>query len=382
MSSPQSGDTSPHGNEKGNAAHRFTAEINKLPKVSDHAKAIHQFVSHHIQDEEVNASLILEQLDKRKRSILRKTKGWMGPLVKETLDNLVTEVQQFTAKGVEEKGEGSDLSSPTESPGLDAWLILSQKCRDHKGLMAQILEKVATKTKGLINRDIQIVREYQMQSLSHLPEESEEFKNLEVRLAGAIREPISRLLHLQDEMNLIKPRLYSIRAAKELDKFIAHHWTKKEIKEYLHLTRPGLLSQLKRQFLKFFGWVRHPASYQEMTRWGNKLQKQRENYFDQVLQKIDHIMKDVSYKSVDQQEAAVYEEIDGELAFIERELGEIDAHIAEAHLMSEADKQFLLGRLEGILDHLHELERSEYTPQRMKTEILRSRVTIAMDLLE
>ena len=122
-------------------------------------------------------------------------------------------------------------------------------------------------------------------------------------------------------------------------------------------------------------------SLQEISAWGVEFQERREEYFDQLLMKIDIVTKDISYMQVGR-DAITFEEIEGDLLFIVRELDEIDNTLAKSHFIAESDRQFFLGRLEGILDHLEEIDHSTLPTQlRMRIEILKSRVDIALGFM-
>ena len=104
-------------------------------------------------------------------------------------------------------------------------------------LINKILEIVADRTRHLIDKDIQVIHDYQTQSFAQLAQESEAFKDVEKRLTQAIEEPLKQLITLRNKR-------WSI------------------------------------------------ILLQQASEWVANLQSQSETYFDQLLMKIDHVMKD------------------------------------------------------------------------------------------
>ena len=72
--------------------------------------------------------------------------------------------------------------------------------------------------------------------------------------------------------------------------------------------------------------------------------------------KIDHVVKDVVNLD-DTKDWTAFVEVEGEIIFMERELHHINTDLTHLHLVDENDKPFILARLEGLFDHIQELEK-------------------------
>jgi hypothetical protein len=180
----------------------------------------------------------------------------------------------------------------------------SKKPEDQMPGSPDSIKHLTDRTQHQIDKDIQMIHDYQTQSLAHVPQETEDFSNLKNRLARAIEEPLKQLTHLRNQIQQVRE---------------------------------------------------HP-SFQQTFEWVRKLQEQREVYVDQVLMKIDDELKGVVHLE-EASDWTAFGEIEGEILFMERELHHIHTDLTHLHLIGESDKQFLLGRLEGLLDHIENLNK-------------------------
>lgn len=306
---------------------RLYSQIRKMPELTKQAQAIDQVLTTRLQDLKGTASTIINQFNEQKKMILQRFDSWIMPIAQDVLDGILQDAEQLKHK-LDSKLEHIDQMSPEEwDREAQHWEQLYSKWNDRKGLVDKILEVVADRTKHLIDKDIQVVQDYQSQSLSHLPPETETFKNIEERLAHAIEEPLKQLMNLRSQVDEHK-------------------------------------------------------SIQQASEWVEKLQEQRETYFNQLLMKIDHVMKDV-VNLEETNDWTAFVEVEGEILFMERELHHINSDLTHLHLISESDKQFLLARLEGLLDHVQDLDkRTLPQPMQAKMKALQSGITFAMTRLE
>lgn len=281
---------------------KLYSQIRKMPELSSQARAIDQVLTSRLQDLKGNVSLVIAQFADRKKSILQRLDGWIVPIAKEVLDGWLSEAQKLKYKLDDKLSHLEEIAAEEWDAEATNWAQLYSKWNDESGLINKILQAVADKTHHLIDKDIQVIKEYQSQSLANLPEESETFKNIEERLVHAIDEPLKQLMSLRQQ-------------AKE------------------------------------------HTSLQQASEWGVKLQEKREVYFDQLLMRIDHVMKDV-VKFEEAKDWTVVRDVEDEVIFMEREIFHIQQDLVQLHLMEEAGKQFLQGRLEGLLDHTEELGQS------------------------
>lgn len=299
------------------------AQIRKMPELSDQARVIDRVLLKRLQDLKVTASVILNEFYEQKKYILQRFDNWIMPIAKDVLDELLEDAEQLKGK-LDDKLEHLDQTTPDEwNEQAKQWAQLHAKWHDRNALIEKILEVVSDRTKHLIDKDIQIIHDYQTQSLVHLAQESEAFKNVEKRLAHAIEEPLKQLLSLRN-----KP------------------------KEHTSLT--------------------------QASEWVAQLQEQRESYFDQLLMKIDHVMKDVVYVD-ERNDWSSFLEVEGEIIFMERELHHINIDLSHIPQDPESEKQFILARLEGLLDHVEEIDENSLPgPLQQRVLALKGGISIAL----
>ncbi len=303
---------------------RLYIQIKKMPELTEQAKIIDQVLIGRLQELKGTASSVIKQFSDQEKIILQKFDNWIMPIAKEVLDGFIHDAEKLK-KNLEEKLELIDVTTAEEwNDQAKRWAQLHDRWNDRKGLVDKILEVVASRTKHLIDKDVQVIHEYRSQSLAQLPKESEAFKNVEERLNHAIADPLKQL------MSLRKP----------------------------------------------------PQSIQQASEWVAKLQEKRESYFDQLLMKIDHIIKEVVHVE-ERVDWSTFLEIEGEIIFMERELHHINIDLAKIHLAEESDRQFLAARIEGLLDHVEELKAASF-PSALKHRVtaLKEGIAAALERLQ
>jgi len=265
---------------------RLDVQIRKMPELTNQARMIDQVLAHRLQEIRGTASAIIDHFNEQKKMILQRFDSWIMPIAQDVLDGLLRDAEHLKYK-LEHKLEHPDqmTSSEWDKEAKD-WALLYETWHDRKGLVNKILEVVADRTKHLIDKDIQVIHDYQNQSLAHLPPESEAFRNVEQRMSQAIEEPLKQLLSLRNE-------------AKE------------------------------------------QTSIQQASEWVAKLQERREGYFDQLLMKIDHVMKDVVNLD-DVKDMTAFIDIEGEILFMEHELHYIKTDLTIYISSKKATNNFLL----------------------------------------
>lgn len=302
---------------------RLYVQIRKMPELTEQAKTIDQVLLNRLQDLKGTASTIIDQISEQKKMILQRFDQWIMPIAKEVLDGFLQDAVHLKDK-LDDKLEHIDQTTPEEwNDQAKGWAQLYARWQDRKGLVEKILEVVADRTKHLIDKDIQIIQDYQYQSLAHLPKESEAFKNIEERLNHAIAEPLKQLMVLRN--------------------------------------RP----------------MDH-TSLQQASEWVAHLQEKRESYFDQLLMKIDHVTKEV-VQVEERVDWTSFLEVEGELIFMERELHHINTDLAQIHLGDETDRQFIAARLEGLLDHVEQIDECSL-PLALKQRVQSLKTGIAASL--
>lgn len=311
----------------------FYSQISKMPELTgqarmiDQARLIDQFLPNCLQDLKGTASAIIDQFQEQKKVILQRFDNWIMPIAQEVLDGLLQDAQQLKNK-LDDKLTHLEQTTPEEwDAEVKHWEVLYSKWNDRKGLINRILEVVASRTTQLIDKDIQVVKDYQTQSLAHLSQETETFRNVEERLSHAIEEPLKQLMGLRVQ-------------------------------------------------------AQEHTSLQQASEWVANLQEQRESYFDQLLMKIDHVMKDV-VNLEESKDWSIAVEVEGELVFMERELHHINQDLTHIHLIEECDKQFLLGRLEGLLDHAEDLDKKSLpSPLQARMKALKASISASISRIE
>jgi hypothetical protein len=282
---------------------RLFAQIRKMPELIQQAEVIDQVLINRLKDLKGTASVIINQLTEEKKVILQRFDSWIMPIAQGVLDTLLKDAEQLKDQ-LDEKLDHLDGITPNEwDDEAKRWAQLYSQWHNRQAIIEKILEAVVDRTKHLIDKDIKLIHDYQTQSLAHLPQTSSAFKNLEVRLKQSIEEPLKQLMNLRNES-----------------------------KEH--------------------------TSLQQASEWIANLQERRESCFDQLLMKIDHVMKDVVHKD-DNKDESLFLEIEGELIFMERELHHINTDLTIINLAHESEKQFILARLEGLLDHIEQLDEQE-----------------------
>ncbi len=282
----------------GEFIHRLYCEMVRLSQLASaglsKCEQTHPFDSEAIQDE---LSAIIFQFEQRKESVLQRIHPPIQAIAREILDELILEARKVQIS-FHRRFELCDPKTDWEDE-IKQWFHTCSRSYDGGQIVERILDAVSERTAQLIDRDIKVIHEYQVQSLSRLSDQKETFKGMEKRLSDAIEEPLKQLMHLRLENQRGK-------------------------------------------------------SLQQASEWVTNLQEVRENYFDQLLMKIDSVMRDV----VDLEETndrSSYLEIEGEIIFMENELELILSDIRGLRLLGESDKQFLSSRLEGLSDHASEI---------------------------
>lgn len=283
----------------------FYSQIRKIPELIKQARLVDQKLLSHLQEMKSTASTILDQFKEQKKVILKHFDNWVIPIAQDVLDGFLQDAQELK-RSLDHKLTHLDIVTQEEwDCEAKNWEHMYLRWNDRDWLVNRVLEVVAERNALLIDKDIQVIQDYHNQSLSKIHHESDTMRSLEERLALAIEEPLKQLM--------------------------------------------GLRTQAKEH-----------TSIQQAGEWVAKLQEQRETYFDQLLMKIDHVMKDVVDLEVTNDWSA-FSEVDGEMVFMEQELQHIQTDLTHVHLLDESDKQFMLGRLEGLLEHATDFDDSLFS---------------------
>lgn len=286
---------------------RLYTQIRKMPQLTEQAKVIDNVLLNRLQQLKGNAAKIVQQFHEQKKVLLKRFDPWIMPIAKEVLEGFVQDAVELQ-ENLNNKLVSLEQTSADEwNNEAKEWEQLCSRWNDKKGLVDKILAVVTDRTKEWIDKDMQVIQDYQSQTLAHLPKESEDFKTIEERLKQATAEPIKQLMTLRDHSAV-------------------------------------------------------PASLQQASEWVAKLQEKRESTFDQLLMKIDHVTQEVV-----QPEERGDLEAEGELIFMERELEHISEDFSQMDSENESEKQFIAARIEGLLEHAEELNISSERMRRLKS---------------
>lgn len=253
-----------------------------------------------LRELEISASQVIDQFEEQKKKVSEHFDRWLIPTALDILDVLLFDSQELK-KRLQEKVKGADQVTSREwDEEARQWAHLYSRWNGGRVMTAGVLEAVVDKTTHLINKDIQVIKDYQTQSLSQLSPASDGFRNVEKRLERAIEAPMKQLMSLRCE-------------------------------------------------------AEEQTSLEQALDWVANLQERRENYFEMLLMKIDHVMKDLVDLEDDSGDWVTNLEMEWELVFMESELSNIEEHWIAGHFEKDEDKEFLVERLKGLSEHLMEL---------------------------
>ncbi len=278
---------------------RFYAEIYRMPALTKQAKMVDQVLLERIEGLREGALTLIDHFKKLRPVLLSRFDPHLLPLVQKVMDELLGDAEELKQILEQDITHLSDTSNHWENYAK-SWGRWYRKWMDHNALKKKVLEKLFHHVTHLINKDIQLIQDYQAQALIHLDRESKEFKDVNRRLWEAMEEPLQELMALREV--------------------------------------PG-----------------QSVSLEEASLWIATLSKKRELYVDCLLMKIDEVIEEEFSLEVLQSEFAV-SEIDEEVDFMKRELYDIQADFARLNFDQGEEREFIKRRLEGLLDHIEQLQ--------------------------
>lgn len=288
-----------HGTD---AIKRLCLQMRRMPELNKQAKVVDELLVNRLEELKSAATVVLEQLHEQKREILKQFDSWIMPIAKEILECFLQDAEQLKNRLDDKLNHVGETTSDEWRDQAKSWAQLYLKWHDRGNLIQKILEGVADYTKRLIDKDVRLIKDYQIQSLAHLRKQSQAFENVEKKLGHAIEEPLKELMILRDT-------------------------------------------------------PQEHGSLQQVSEWVKNLQATREGYFNVLLMKIDHVIKDVVHLEGREEEIdeGQFLETEGEMTFMEKELYHLNQDLAQIHLAPESDKQFILARIEALLEHVEQV---------------------------
>lgn len=240
------------------------------------------------------AEKLLTDFNHQRDDLLQKFDPRLLFAAKEVLEDLSKEGNALKQDLEESLKDKSCILNQNWELCTQKWMDFQSNWINKKNLIDRILKLLSERTSSLIDKDLKIIHDYQKQSLSQLST-SPETKNLEERLDKAIKVPLKMLHDLKNT-----PEQLSVEQAPE---------------------------------------------------WLDNVYQKRETYFDNLLMKIDIVMKDVVHPH-EIRDVNQLSEVEHEIAFMENELHSINQFLNNKTL----GKNELEQRLEHVLDHLNHLQ--------------------------
>ena len=303
---------------------KFYSQMQSIPLLVQQAIVIDHVLASYFQDLAETAAKIIDHFNEERPKILIEFDSWLVPLANEVLENLLSDAL-FLKKQLDDTVKSLDKTAEMNwVEHSKCWEELYDKWNNRKELNQKILTLLSEKTTLLIEKDIRVIKDYQNHTLSRVVEEGEEFRNLERRLIKATAEPLKHLLEIK-----------------------------------------AVISQ--------------NTSLKQASEWVAELQTQRESCFDQVLMKIDAIVRDVVLPDEDI-EGDDFKEFESEMHFVEVELKHIHELIPKIHERDEKELYFTETRLEGLKDHLEQFSKKSL-PRSLKARLEKLLHAIDLTLL-
>jgi hypothetical protein len=258
------------------------------------------------------AEEVMLDLEKEKDQILGQFDRWLISTAKEVIEKIYNEAKRLkeVLNQSDRQIEELDWQNYTKE-----WAFVISKWVDRKKLVDNVLNLLSERSSQLIDKDIRLIQDYQNQSIAHLPEGSEDLANMQERLIHVIEEPMKQLFALKNQC------------------------------------------------------LQH-SSLRQASEWIIKFHQQRENYFDQLLMKIDTAVKEIVQidDQLEEKYPAFFSEDEGEVAFMENEVDNLKPLIEELESHQKNEVTFIKTRLNEILEHANQLK-IQRMPKNLKERI-------------
>ncbi|MCE2982687.1 MAG: hypothetical protein LW832_03875 [Parachlamydia sp.] len=268
----------------------FYSQIQSIPSLVQQAIIIDHVLTSYFTELKETSEKIVSHFSEEKKKLLAQFDPWLLPVVNEVLDELLNDAIRLNIELNETMACLKKTSEMDWDSHLKNWEQLYKKWYDRKELNKKILTLLSAKTNQLIEKDIKIIKDYQNQTLLKVAQSSSNMNQLERKLVKATAEPLKKLLEL-----------------------------------------------------KVF--IERDVSIKQASDWAAELQTKRESYFNQVLLKIDSIVREVVYLE-EAMEGDHSRELEGEMKFVEGELSQI--------LDQMGDEVEAKSRLNGLKEHLEQ----------------------------
>jgi hypothetical protein len=291
--------------------------IQAVPKLFDQAIAIEQALSINFSEIQHHAYQIISQSEEQHEEFLKDFDIWLLPIAKEILNEIRQDTEHLQMHLIEGLKNEQTIAKMDWIEHAKLWAGLYAKWQDKQALIQKVLFLASERASQLVDKDIQLVQDYQEQVLAQSAKQIQDVQRLEERLSQVTEETLQKFHHLKK--------------------------------------RPDKLS------------------ITQVSDWLASLYTKRATYFDHLLWKIDSFAKDVIHVE-DVHDPTHFLEMEGEIKFMEYEMSDIMASLP--HLKDENEKMFVQVRLKGILEHLQQFDR-ENLPKEMKLKFAEIEKNIA-----
>lgn len=276
----------------------FFRQMTSASHLVQRARAINQQLDNQSHSIQVQASSMMQYFDNQKEEILKKFDSWLLPVAQEVLDELSCHTERLKLDLDQKLESFHQVHDHEWVEHAKSWVHLYAKWHDRKALIQQVLHLAAERANHLIDKDVQMIEDYQKQSLAQWTEETEEFHSLESRLTTAIENPLKSLLALK--------------------------------------VHPDNLSAM------------------QASEWAAHVHQERQTYFNQLLSKIDNVVRE-SGQFEETPPSLDFSEQESDLVFMETELRHLNNVIRYIDRRDSKGIQFIWDHLKHLEDHLKEL---------------------------
>jgi hypothetical protein len=290
--------------------------------VNKQAKLIDAVLISHFQELRSSTAAMVAQMNEQKSHVLNRFETGLMPLAHEVINQILNDAKQLQSHLDQNLENSQTIASSDWTEHAKVLTQLYSKWHNQAALTDKVLELVEQRTAFWIDKDCQVIEDYQKQSIAHLSQDSEEFKNLEERLAQATAEPLKQLL--------------SLRQTKQ-----------------------------KHESLK------------QASEWLANFQFQRESCFDQLLMKIDMVVQEI-VQTDDFDDANTLLEVEGEILFMEREFQYLHQMRDSLSAYQIDEKETVQAGLESLLEHVEQFMLT--LPKSLQVRVAKLQQSIQADL--
>lgn len=236
---------------------------------------------------------VLRDVEMQKEKILGEADGSVLSIAKEMTEELFNQTKELK-RSLDECLEDPNTSSVDWIEEAKLWVQIYSKWHDNDALGEELIKHISKRTSQQISKDLQVIDEYQNQSIAGLKLKGEELDTLRERLKSAIDEPLKMMDQLKET--------------------------------------PGNLSMEK------------------IGEWVALVQEKRESCFNAVLHKIENVVKEAEPFIEEVRDPAYLIEVGNEIAAIKQELADIQLHFNQPGVLDEVKKYQLQMHLESLLE--------------------------------